>query len=175
MPSSGWLDDTPRYSSTTASSPASSRLVSVIADPFPPQVEPVRTAPVAVDGAPPEPRLDRRDVVDAHGPAEPPATCLPSRLDGHPERRGVDRRVIENVDHFEVAAVVQPEHEVARAERRVDAAVGECGTEARTKALHARRQSLGPRRVGEVVESHPLIVAHCGPCSAPGCNHRITR
>ena len=76
--------------------------------------------------------------------------------------------MIEHADHLDVAAIEQRQDEVPSAERRMHSTIGERGAEARVEPLNTGRQSLGPRRVGEVVESHPLIVDDCGPCSVPG-------
>ena len=137
-------------------------------DLLPAKVEPVGPATMTVDCAATQPGLDGGDVADAHGPAEPPAAFLGARLDRSSERCGVDGRMIEHADHLDVAAIEQRQHEVAGAEGRVHTTIGERGPEARAEPLNTGRQSLGPRRVGEVVESHPPIVDDCGPCSVPG-------
>ena len=132
----------------------------VDADLRPAQVDPVGTAPVPGGGRAVEPGLDRRDVVDADDPREPAAAVLGAITHRAAERRAVDGRVVERRDDLEVAAVGQRQHEVARAEGRVDAAVGEARAEPGAEALHAGPESLRAGGVADMVETHD---AHRGP------------
>jgi len=101
----------------------------VDADLLPAQVEPVGPVAVSVGGSACQARFDRSDVVDADRPAEPAAPCLCAGAHGPTERRAIGGRMIECLDDLEVAAVGQGQHEVARAERRMQPAVGEPGTQ----------------------------------------------
>jgi hypothetical protein len=80
--------------------------------------------------------------------------------------------MVERLDGLDVTAVGQREHEVARAERRVDATVGEPGAEPRTQTLDAGRQAFGTRGVTEVVEPHAHIVTDPVPGTARGAGGR---
>jgi len=66
--------------------------------------------------------------------------------------------VVERGDHLEVAPVGQRQHEVAGAEGRVQPAVGEPCTEARTEPLRARSEAFFTGYVGQVIEVHAAMV-----------------
>ena len=119
----------------------------VDADLPPAQVVAVRTPAVPLDGLASEAALDGRHLRHLDDPAEPAAAVHRALLDRATERCGVCGGVVECGDDLEVGATGEGEHEVAGAETRVDATVGEAGTEARSQPLHDLREVVGRCRV----------------------------
>ena len=155
---------------------AGSSMQVVEPDLAPGQVVPVRPDAVALDGGPPEPCLDGRQVVDRDDPAEPATAELGAPADRLTEGRSLGRRVVEGRDDLEVDPVLEREDEVAGAESRVPAAVGEGRAEGGSQTLDGVRELTGRDCVGDVVETHAGHPAPTprGPLTR-GTHHHVRR
>ena len=133
----------------------------VDADLPPAQVEPVRPAPVPGGGGAAESFLDQRRC-PRPGPPRPASRRRPRSRSRTARPNGARSTAGWSSvrDDLQVAAVGERQDEVAGAERRVDAAVGERGAEPGAEPLHAGAEPLGPGCVGEVIQSHAAMVTY---------------
>ena len=119
----------------------------------------VRQVSLSLDRRPADPLLEPVEVVHRDHPAQPAAALGapgPHRL---AERCLVRGRVVEHVDHLQVAASGQRQDVVPGAEPRVQPPVPELDAHPLTQPLRRPRQPFGSSREGQVIQVHADIVA----------------
>src|SRR5450759_3176300 len=107
-----------------------------------------------------EPRLERREVVDGHDPAQPATTQLGSRTDGLTVRGLVGCRVVEHLDDLQIAVIGERDEPHDGAEPRVDPAVAGLDAERLLEPFRLRGEPSWSDGVDDMIDVHaPILVA----------------
>src|SRR5690606_19650385 len=98
------------------------------------------------------------EVIDADNPSEPAAAHLGTGANGLAERRLLGGRVLEHLDHLDVAGIGERDDVVARAKPWMEASILEFRAQLSGEALGISSETGGANCKDQVVHMHAAIV-----------------